>query len=181
MYYQECCQIICHLLGWDYLGNKPLGIGIFGKCIGIAFVRTDKEQGRGTLHGHWLVWIAGFNKLRKDLFSSDDEVRENAKSRVKEYIEKTFCSDYQYSYHLDITHTICNTTAKASDLACQCEDQVLRDSCFKEKCKETKGEIMTCSFCTHHNTTNNEEDTGKSPYNNRSSFRYGVVCNEKRV
>ena len=49
--------MICHLLGWNYLGHKSKGIGIFGKCI--AFVKTDKEQGRGMLHSHWLVWIEG--------------------------------------------------------------------------------------------------------------------------
>ena len=57
MYNQECCQIICDLLGWNYLGNKSKGIGIFGKCI--TFVRTDEEEGREMLHSHWSVWIEG--------------------------------------------------------------------------------------------------------------------------
>ena len=58
------------------------------KCI--AFVRTDEEQGTGMLHSHWLVWIERFDKVQ------DDELREYAKNRLKKYMEKTFCSDYQY-------------------------------------------------------------------------------------
>ena len=149
MYYQECCQMICHLLGWDYLGNRSKGIGIFGKCI--AFVRTDKEQGREMLHGHWLVWIEGFDKLQDDLFSSDPESREYARNRLKKYMEKTFCSDYQYSNELAVTHPKCNATGEMNDVVYEHDDQVLRDCRFKEKCKEVKGEVMACSYCATDN------------------------------
>ena len=36
---------------------------------------TDEEQGRGTLHGHWKIWIKEFNQpLRDALFARDYQV-----------------------------------------------------------------------------------------------------------
>ena len=54
------------LLGWDF--EKRIGTGgVFGVLE--AFARTDEEQGRKTLHGHWLLWIKHFNAMRDALHS----------------------------------------------------------------------------------------------------------------
>jgi hypothetical protein len=65
--YQAYCQKVFYLLGWDYQGEKYVETGILGDCV--AFVRADEEQGRGTLYGHWLVWILGFDKVKDKIFS----------------------------------------------------------------------------------------------------------------
>ena len=49
-----------------------------GKCI--AFMRGDEEQGRGTLHGHCLVWLDGFEKVRDALFDSIQKIARMSES-----------------------------------------------------------------------------------------------------
>ncbi len=49
-----------HIVGWDekeMCGRQ----GIFGEAI--AACESDEEQGRKTLHSHWLVWIKDFKIL----------------------------------------------------------------------------------------------------------------------
>ena len=75
--YQAAMQVVCELLGWDYKRNCSKGVGMNGKCI--AFMRGDEEQGRGTLHGHCLVWLDGFEKVRDALFDSDAENHQDAR------------------------------------------------------------------------------------------------------
>jgi hypothetical protein len=84
---------VFYLLGWDYQGEKYVETGILGDCV--AFERADEEQGRGTLHGHWLVWIVGFDKVRDKLFPSNFDERVDARAKMKEYLDATFCSDYK--------------------------------------------------------------------------------------
>ncbi len=60
--YQAAMQKVCELLGWYYKRNCSKGVGMYGKCI--AFMRGDEEQGRGTFHGHCLVWLDGFEKSK---------------------------------------------------------------------------------------------------------------------
>jgi hypothetical protein len=143
--YQSCCQQIFDLLGWDYKGEKYLKTGFLGDCV--AFIRADEEQGRGTLHGHWLIWIRGFDKVRDKLFSCDQDEREYARTKMKEYVDVTFCSSYNYNRDLFVTHDQCKTTGTVQEVFCQCEDQVLRDSRFKESCKEVQGKILRCRCC----------------------------------
>ena len=143
--YQACCQQVFELLGWDYKGDNYVKTGFLGDCV--AYVRADEEQGRGTLHGHWLIWIRGFDKVRDKLFSSDQDEREDARARMKEYVDATFCSDYNYNTNLIVTHDQCKSRGSLHDVFCQCEDQVLRDSRFKESSKEVQGKILHCKCC----------------------------------
>ena len=71
--YQSLVQIVLEcLLGWNSNDQKG-SEGILGKLE--AFCRGDEEQGRGSNHGHWLIWVAGFNKLRSMLRLQDKVVR----------------------------------------------------------------------------------------------------------
>ena len=53
-------SIIECLMGWDPK-TKSGTRGIFGKLL--AWARTDEEQGRKTLHGHWQLWVEDFNLI----------------------------------------------------------------------------------------------------------------------
>ncbi len=59
-------QAVCELLEWDCNRNCCKGIGMVGKCK--AFLQADVEQGRFTLHGHYLLWIEGFDEIRELYF-----------------------------------------------------------------------------------------------------------------
>ncbi|EJK72421.1 hypothetical protein THAOC_06050, partial [Thalassiosira oceanica] len=84
MEYQNAMDIVLRcLLGWD--SKKQSGrCGIFGMVE--AWIRADEEQGRLTLHGHWLIWIRGFNRLRSLMQDSDKETRTAATRKHIDYI-----------------------------------------------------------------------------------------------
>ena len=51
--------VIREVIGWDVSKGKPTGKpGLFG--IPIAFGGAVEEQGRTTLHVHFIVWLIGF-------------------------------------------------------------------------------------------------------------------------
>ena len=66
--YESLMQIVIKcLLGWN--SDKQVGEeGVFGTLE--AWTRTDEEQGRKTLHGHWLAWISNINNIREALHSN---------------------------------------------------------------------------------------------------------------
>ena len=59
--YQHLMQIVIEcLMGWDPKTKSGTSF-FFGKLL--AWVRTDEEQGRKTLHGHWQLWVEDFNLI----------------------------------------------------------------------------------------------------------------------
>ena len=76
--YESLMQIVIKcLLGWnseEQRGGQVGGEGILSTLE--AWARTDEEQGRKTLHGHWLLWVANINEIREALHSKDPAQRE---------------------------------------------------------------------------------------------------------
>jgi len=57
-YFYECMLkiVIEEVIGWDMKNNEARpGGGLFG--IPIAFTSSTEEQGRTTLHSHFLIWL----------------------------------------------------------------------------------------------------------------------------
>ena len=75
-----------HFLGWDKLEqkSKPEG-GAFGEVE--AFCAAIEEQGRKTLHGHWIIWLKNWAELLKGLRSEKVAVREQAARELEAYID----------------------------------------------------------------------------------------------
>jgi hypothetical protein len=53
--------VIKHLFNWDMEKQQSNGIGIFAEIS--AFVLATEEQGRKTLHGHFLVFVKSWNQI----------------------------------------------------------------------------------------------------------------------
>jgi hypothetical protein len=56
---------------------------------------TTEEQGRKTLHSHFLLFIALFDRLITTLWSTSEEVRRKAKDELTKYIAQTMSSSYE--------------------------------------------------------------------------------------
>jgi len=139
-------QAVYEILGWDLAKNRKKGVGIFGEPI--AIMRADEEQNRRTLHGHFLIWIKNFSEVISNLFHSNTVTREEARAKLSKYVEKVFCSDYEYNESLEITHQSCQASLPLSDLFIESNNkQVLRDARHKEGSVEIQGNIMKCSQC----------------------------------
>ena len=82
---------------------------MYGKCK--AFVRGSEEQGRGSLHGHCLVWLDGFDNLKDSLFDNDPVRCENARKELERFVDRHFCSDYGYSPELEVITRNVNSRA----------------------------------------------------------------------
>ncbi|KAF5320606.1 hypothetical protein D9611_013752 [Ephemerocybe angulata] len=79
---------IKHICGWSEDGPKR---GLFGTPA--AFYGTVEEQGRKTLHLHFLLWILGqlpLNVVRERLMSEDSEFTRE----LTEYIESCFIGEF---------------------------------------------------------------------------------------
>ena len=76
--------VINEIFGWDEKNGcaKPSG-GAFGKCI--AWFAAIEEQGRKTLHSHFLLWLENWTELLQRLYSSSSEVRELAAIDLTEF------------------------------------------------------------------------------------------------
>ena len=66
MEYENIIQILIEdLFQWDMKNQRAKGKGVLGTVI--SFGPADEEQGRGTLHSHWQIWIEEMNRDLRDL------------------------------------------------------------------------------------------------------------------
>ena len=56
------------------------------------------------MHGHGLVSIKGFDEIRELFFDEDPLRRQAAHNEICDYIDKCFCSDYEYMRNLNEIH-----------------------------------------------------------------------------
>mmetsp|Transcript_5574 Transcript_5574/g.8547 ORF Transcript_5574/g.8547 Transcript_5574/m.8547 type:complete len:222 (+) Transcript_5574:673-1338(+) len=72
---QEYIRVIDHIIfclfKWDMKEKKSLGIGLFGEVE--AFCLANEEQGRKDLHGHFIIFIKGWNNTMKILQKKDQK------------------------------------------------------------------------------------------------------------
>ncbi|KAG7352449.1 hypothetical protein IV203_008497 [Nitzschia inconspicua] len=58
--------VVEEILGWDRKNNcNKVGYGLFGDLDAWSF--AVEEQGRKTLHAHFLLWVKGYNELIEGL------------------------------------------------------------------------------------------------------------------
>ena len=148
IYYQAAIQKVFELLGWDVRNKRATKSGMFGDIE--AFCKADEEQGRGTLHGHFLIWLKNFNALWRGLFAEREEDRDRARAVLRNYIDKVFCADYNFDPTLPVVHEECceqcdpdtiNNTFEERDL------QTFRDSRSKTLSSSVSGKVMQCKNC----------------------------------
>jgi len=125
-----------YVVGWDR--DKMEGtLGVFGEPL--AACEADEEQGRKTLHSHWLIWIKDFSFVRQMCYHSDETVRETARSKLSEYVEKTMCASYGDRY--EVSH-VCQSgvaTHPIEDAFEPSPNQVVRDARHKDHCFSVEG------------------------------------------
>ena len=88
--YHSAIEIVMeHLFGWDKKKQRGRP-GILGTLQ--AFCEAIEEQGRGTLHGHFLIWVTNFDLLREMIHDKNKAVKESAKKRVREIHQQSYVS-----------------------------------------------------------------------------------------
>ena len=147
--YESLMQIVIEcLLGWnseEQRGGHIGGEGIFSTLE--AWARTDEEQGRKTLHGHWLLWVRNINEIREALHSKDPAQREAARQSFLKYVDKVICAHYDSEFVVDheCQHGIVSGTA--SDMFEEVDVNTYREARHKDACLQHKGRLMVCKKC----------------------------------
>ena len=138
------------LFGWDPSRQKGKR-GLFG--IMEAFCRGDEEQGRGSLHAHWLVWIMNFGHLRRLMFSEDDHTRELARANYIAYVNSVMCAR-QCVFEVEATCQ-CNRKGATDDVFDNCSADKFREARHELGCKAIeggRGRVVQCRGCKHITT-----------------------------
>ena len=146
------------LFGWDTKKQRGT-VGILG--IVEAFCQAIEEQGRGSLHGHFLVWIKGFALMRSMIYSKDEAVKNEAKKTYIKYVDQVMSATYgKFPLDMGTPHTCAKCTNEGSideiyenrksvskGNALQKDNQPLRDACHKIKMHQIDGLVMQCKSC----------------------------------
>ncbi|NND76574.1 MAG: hypothetical protein HKN39_00125, partial [Flavobacteriales bacterium] len=128
-----------HIIGWDRKEHKGK-MGIFG--VPIAACEADEEQGRKTLHSHWLVWIKDFNSIRSGSYSENSQQRKDCEKALKEFVNQAMCASYGKDF--EISH-VCKEetiTKKVADIFEPVNNQVIRDARHKDHCYDVEGKFV---------------------------------------
>lgn len=149
--------LISCLLQWDTKKQMSKGMGVLGTTLGYA--PADEEQGRGTLHSHWQVWLAQLSqRIRNLLFSRNEEQRKQARKEFLKHVD--MCMNTTYGSDFMVSHD-CVTpigtpyprTGLVGEIFEERSLQVLRDARHKRLCHEEKGRVMVCKQCKKPTST----------------------------
>ena len=132
MEYENIIQILIEdLFQWDMRNQRAKGKGVLGTVI--SFGPADGEQGRGTLHSHWQIWIHEMNRDLQDLLFfkyKEDQYKEKeewnkkrVEAREKFYKLINQLLQSKFEVDLEVLHE-CKTVDNKSSENKQCDDKV---------------------------------------------------------
>ena len=161
-YFYECMLeiVIEEVIGWDLKKNeaRPEG-GLFG--IPLAFTASTEEQGRKTLHTHFLIWLKEFQKRREKLYSESTREQKAAEKDLCDFLDGiASCSLFDQSKYgrcqpsTAFPHE-CLVEPRFRKLPVVVSDQELRYLRHQLGEQHYRGRFADCPHCGHRWT--NEE------------------------
>ena len=94
MEFYSLIQIVIEcLFQWDMNDHESKGKGIFGTTE--AYGGAIEEQGRATLHIHFLIWVLSLQQLLRKLFNNDGSVNEEMRNKLTTYIKTIMSASYE--------------------------------------------------------------------------------------
>ena len=165
-YHRIVNLVIKHLFNWDMENQKSNGMGLFAEID--AFCLATEEQGRKTLHGHFLIFVKNWNQVltvlqhqgRNNDHLADALSLSSAIIQSKAFYANA-CSAQLFSDFDDngplnqvpvFSHknAKCVRKRKQKDLNRIIEpvsNQMLRNMRHKKLCHVHNGQIATCTKC----------------------------------
>ena len=161
--YERIIQLVIkHIFSWDEQEQKSNGAGLFAELE--AWTLANEEQGRKSLHGHFLLFVKNWNKLlsilqRRTSGSYDELSYSTAAKQAKDFYENAcsarLFSDFQAPNGVlreqpVFYHDTCAPRRRAKEMRYSIKpvsDQDLRDMRHKRLCQQHQGRIATCEKC----------------------------------
>ena len=86
--------VVEELFQWNMTNQVCKGRGVLGTIE--AFGKPDEEQGRGTLHSHWKIWIKEMSRTLRDMmFSKDDKEKETSRRKFYTLIDNLLQTKFE--------------------------------------------------------------------------------------
>lgn len=153
-YQKMMTLIIKHIFQWDEEKQCSTGQGCFSHLD--AWCLATEEQGRKTLHGHFLLFIRNWKELMSDVqkVHTCPQSQKEARSEMTKFsasICRSELMDRNDVSKTDLFHHPCTSVSRKRSRQQFCCDevppQILRDMRHKKKCKLHNGHIATCRKC----------------------------------
>lgn len=175
--------VIEHVIGWDSnAGTGNINKGAFGKCE--AWYTPVEEQGRKTLHSHFLIWIKDWSKLLKGLYSVDIETRDKAALELSEYADHVVSTKCFGLNSGSNRNRVTSFQSRATSHPCDspnmipCDVQQLRNMRYKH-CPNTE-EAKSITSCRHCKEMFSNDDLVDN-VTREICFKMGIEMTEKQT
>lgn len=136
---------------WDKDKQKSSNLTPIGDIK--AWIQAAEEQGRGSLHAHWIIFTEQLSsRIREDLFHPDNDKRIEARMELANYIDSIISASF--GTDLKTTHTCKDQPKKRTTVARDPEKvfrsahpQVFRDARHRMLCSQIGGKLLVCKKC----------------------------------
>jgi hypothetical protein len=127
--------VIKHIFQWDDENQESTGVGVFGELL--AWCLATEEQGRKTLHGHYLLFVKYWNLLWKAIQQQTNDSRMAVTSSEAQRLSlRYFDSVCSATLFHDIGVAKLLRKLKVKYDFCNC-----KTVCFLKKVNKTTGQI----------------------------------------
>jgi Helitron helicase-like domain at N-terminus len=154
--------VIKHVFGWDIDSNKSYkGMGLFGEVM--AWCLATEEQGRKTLHGHFLIFLKNWNQILSVLQKQGNHANVltyNQAWNTTRMLYENVCSANLFKDFVPVIgvlnskavffHECSRRKHKAARFAVDpADDQERREQRHKRMCQDEllKGKLGSCRAC----------------------------------
>ena len=162
-YNQIIDLVIKHLFNWDSENQKSMGAGLF--AVILAWCLATEEQGKKTLHGHFLIFVKNWTAImaiiqcRKKKIVGGEEITPSKAMQDTKRFFSSICSarlfaDFEpykpLANHAVFAHNGCRSKQKGSKMRINIKPvslQQLREMRHKAMCQHHRGHIGTCQRC----------------------------------
>ena len=130
-------DVLMNIVIDDIIGMQNPDGGIFGRVA--AYSQTVEEQGRKTLHSHFLLWIPELqSRIREMLTTRYGTTQRPLVTAIQQYIDSIASTKL---HNINQGHDGC------SENLTECSNQEIRDMRHKVGCKMREGIVASCPNC----------------------------------
>ena len=130
-FYQITELLVYHILGWNESRQQPRPEGgAFGVLD--AWSHSIEEQGRKTLHGHYILWVREWFPLLLGLWSDNSLIHDQSAKKLRKYID-TVLSTKLFAGSHSLIQDACDHECISDqyDIPIICDDQSIRNLRYK--------------------------------------------------